>query len=362
MAQMSRFGKLPQLLILLLLHLSVFASAGTIAGRNGAKNSRQAACTNPIIRKEWRTLTQEEQLDYLSAVKCFLEKPGLTPASVAPGAVSRYEDLVVTHIQQTMDIHFVGHFLPWHRWFTAVYEKGLREECGYKGAQPYWDWTLDVNPPSNWAKSPVFDPVYGFGGNGAFVESNGPNDVPGRTGGGCVADGPFKDMVIRLGPMDDLSGNPRCLHRDLSPYFAGRYLGMNQTILTISQPDFGQFTRVNDGGPSFDDSGLHGGGHYSVGGTFGEMGDLYASPSDPIFYMHHTNLDRVWWSWQSRDLQNRLTDISGPQMLMDYENLQAGNVTLDFKMSVGLNAEDVTVRDTMDIRGGYLCYDYDSLY
>lgn len=241
----------------------------------------------------------------------------------------------------------------------------MREECGYKGAQPYWDWTLDVDPPSNFPKSPVFDPVYGFGGNGPWLKGNHADpslDVPGRTGGGCIEDGPFKDLEIRLGPLDDLSGNPRCLIRDFSPSFAGRYLSMNQTQHTLSQPDFGHFTRTDDGEPSFDASGTHGGGHYGVGGTYGQMGDLYASPTDPIFFMHHTNLDRLWWSWQSRDLWHRLTDISGPIFLMDYGNEFGGNVTLDMEMTVGVNAKNITVKDTMNIIGGHLCYTYDRLY
>ena len=32
---------------------------------------------------------------------------------------------------------FQGHFLAWHRYFVAAYEKALREECSYDGAQPY---------------------------------------------------------------------------------------------------------------------------------------------------------------------------------------------------------------------------------
>jgi tyrosinase len=92
------------------------------------------------------------------------------------------------------------------------------------------------------------------------------------------------------------------------------------------------------------------------------MGDLYASPADPIFFMHHANLDRVWWSWQVRNLSKRLKDISGPIFLMDYANQQGGNVTLDFEMSLGPNADNITVRDTMNIMGGKLCYMYDKLY
>ena len=39
-------------------------------------------------------------------------------------------------------IHFTGLFLPWHRAFVNDFERELRTECNYKGAQPYWDWTL----------------------------------------------------------------------------------------------------------------------------------------------------------------------------------------------------------------------------
>lgn len=96
------------------------------------------------------------------------------------------------------------------------------------------------------------------------------------------------------------------------------------------------------------------------------MGDLYASPSDPIFFLHHANLDRVWWSWQTFDLPNRLSDISGPIVLMDYANEKAGNVTLDFAMTFGVSAPNVTVGDVMDISSGkgngIMCYTYDSLY
>lgn len=171
--------------------------------------------------------------------------------------------MVATHIQQTFSIHFVGHFLPWHRYFTSVYENALRNECNYTGAQPYWDWTLDVSSTSAFLASPVFHPKFGFGGNGPYIAGNASDafEVPGRTGGGCVKDGPFKNMTVRLGPQGSLDGTPRCLHRDFSPSFAARYLSLNQTQLTLGQADYGWFDRVVEGQPSFDASGIHGGGH-----------------------------------------------------------------------------------------------------
>ena len=61
-------------------------------------------------------------------------------------------------------------------------------------------------PAAKWARSPIFDPVNGFGGNGPLIPVNtsNPFEVPGRAGGGCVVDGPSKNMVVRMGPIQDV--------------------------------------------------------------------------------------------------------------------------------------------------------------
>jgi tyrosinase len=41
-------------------------------------------------------------------------------------------------------------------------------------------------------------------------------------------------------------------------------------------------------------NGIHGGVHVWVGGT---MSDASVSPADPVFWLHHANLDRLWWKW-----------------------------------------------------------------
>jgi len=78
--------------------------------------------------------------------------------------------------------------------------------------------------------------------------------------------------------------------------------------------------------------------------------------TDPLFYMHHTNLDRAWWSWQTGSLEERLTDISGPSL-----PLSKDIVTLDFMMKIG-NLANVTVREMMDIRAWPTCVEYDEVY
>ncbi|KAG5818319.1 hypothetical protein H9Q74_003020 [Fusarium xylarioides] len=53
----------------------------------------------------------------------------------------------------------------------------------------------------------------------------------------------------------------------------------------------------------------HGAGHSGVGGV---MEDIDASPGDPLFYIHHGFIDRLWWKWQSENLDGRLYQLGGP--------------------------------------------------
>jgi tyrosinase len=37
--------------------------------------------------------------------------------------------------------------------------------------------------------------------------------------------------------------------------------------------------------------------HVAVGGKNGAMGNILAAAQDPIFWLHHANIDRLWWLW-----------------------------------------------------------------
>jgi tyrosinase len=49
---------------------------------------------------------------------------------------------------------------------------------------------------------------------------------------------------------------------------------------------------------------IHTAGHYVAAVDPG--GDPNTSPGDPLFYFHHTSLDRLWWIWQMQDVDERL--------------------------------------------------------
>jgi tyrosinase len=36
-----------------------------------------------------------------------------------------------------------------------------------------------------------------------------------------------------------------------------------------------------------------------------------SSPGDPLFYLHHTWLDKIWWDWQNLNISSRLFDMGG---------------------------------------------------
>lgn len=199
------------------------------------------------VRREWGSLSKSQRKDYIKAVQCLQEKPARTPSSVASGAKTRFDDFVATHINQTMTIHYTANFLSWHRYYTWIYEKALREECGFKGDQPYWDWAKTAR--NGLLNSPIFDgSETSMSGNGADVltanqtqitlggsagSANGlpPVYLPVGNGGGCVESGPFANMSVNLGPAaldipggavggppsgNPLDYNPRCLKRDLT--------------------------------------------------------------------------------------------------------------------------------------------------
>jgi tyrosinase len=52
------------------------------------------------------TLTAAERIAYTNAVLCFQNKTAKTPTSLVPGVMSRYDDFVATHINQTLNIHY----------------------------------------------------------------------------------------------------------------------------------------------------------------------------------------------------------------------------------------------------------------
>ncbi|KAI1328026.1 Di-copper centre-containing protein [Xylariaceae sp. FL0255] len=328
------------------------------------------ACNSGNIarRQEYGALSKSERLDYINAVKCLMALPNRTPANVAPGARSRFDDFIVTHLQQTRTIHFTGNFLAWHRWFVWNYENALRTECGYKGWQPYWDWPKWASAPQD---SPMFngDP-YSLSGNGQYVPHNQTAaNIPNGLGGGYVTTGPFANMITNLGPVDlanavpgpdgGLGYNPRRFKRDVGPAVATQNTNYTSVLDLLSRATFDDFNLVLQGSLTQATLGLHGGGHYTINGDPG--GDVYISPGDPGFWIHHGNVDRMWTLWQAMDPANRQLALG----VGNYSHITWGNdpvsrlTSLDDVISIGYAGPNTTIRDIMNTTSSLMCYYYD---
>jgi tyrosinase len=328
----------------------------------------KSCCARPLIRKEWRALSKQERLDYLSAVKCLMAAPPQL-AHLYPGSKSRFDDFQAAHIELTPLIHWNAPFLPWHRMFVHLYEQDLRKTCGYKGAQPYWDWSLDAVSEEAVLASPLFDPVYGFGGNGPYIPDeeaaafpNLPFVVPGRSGGGCITDGPFADRNVSLGLGDSVEYQPHCLRRDISPWLLTHAANADVVSHVLDAPDFWEFNKRAQGGLMPDEITLHGSGHIAIGGNAGEIANVNSSPGDPIFYLHHANLDRVWEQWQAKNSANR-NDFFGPDKEWSYPFDFFGptvyqNITAEFGLVYSQLAGANKVQDLLHPQKGPLCYVY----
>ena len=70
------------------------------------------------------------------------------------------------------------------------------------------------------------------------------------------------------------------------------------------------------------------------------MSDVYSSPSDPTFWMHHLFVDHTYRVWQGAD-PSRLQTLNG-------NDAQGNPLTLDTIVSVNGIRPDVRVRDIIN--------------
>lgn len=189
-------------------------------------------------------------------------------------------------------------------------------------------------------------------------------NMPPGTGGGCVYSGPFSNYTVNLGPLDlpnennvnsSFEYNPRCLIRDINPFFIQNYnTYTNITTTLLDNIYIEDFQDIFQGYGSNNTLGLHGGGHYTGGGS---MMDFHSSPSDPLFFLHHGMVDHVYTIWQNLDIYRRQTAISGTSTLGN--SPPSAEMTLNDTMPFGFVHADVRFGDYVDTFGGPLCYRYD---
>jgi tyrosinase len=188
-------------------------------------------------------------------------------------------------------VHHRELFLPWHRAYLYLFEKALQERV--PGVTlPWWDWTNHAEgipgayakAKANGRKNPLFDS---------------PIQPTGR-------ETPSQKRTTRT------PGSPSGL-----PSAA-------EVETVLSNRDFFTFQTQLES--------IHDGVHVWTGGT---MGDIATAAYDPLFWAHHTMIDRLWYLWQLRH-----PGAGVPASLLDR----------------ALAPFPITVRDTLHV--SQLGYDY----
>lgn len=241
--------------------------------------------------------------------------------------------------------------------YLHVQEKLLQEECGYEGGIPYWDEQRDFELYGNIEDASIWgSDEYSLGTNGVTV---------GNSTDKCVIDGAFANTTLR---MDQIWGvdyyDEYCLSREFNQT---AYEMVNQTNVD----ECFALETYNDANFCYVDK-PHSGGHLGVSGT---LENQNASPGDPVFFLHHANLDRLWWKWQKANLTARLEDMSGivvpalsvmladrwvfpSDALLKYSGDAGNTTTLNHTLWMMNIVPNATIAEVMDLRGELICADY----
>lgn len=165
--------------------------------------------------------------------------------------------------------HGNWYFLPWHRAYLLMYERMIRSVTGNAAfAMPYWDWTAHPAVPQAFSQ-----PTYNGQPNPLYVAMrNNGWSVPTMYAGSAV--------------MSNIYGQP-----NFELFGSSRGAGQNNL-----NPSWIHGSGVQGTLEATPHNNIHNG----LGG-FMPQGN---SPMDPIFLMHHGNIDHIWWSWVCRGHAN----------------------------------------------------------
>ena len=216
--------------------------------------------------------------------------------------------------------HASRFFLPWHRGYLAWFEGNVRRLTGDdEWGLPYWDYSDPANEPSR--VLPVEFSVETRTVAGEVVPN--PLFVPGRS-----AD-PLPGFDVDV--VDALS-EPRY-------------------VKEVPEVGFGGADR--DGFFGFVESRPHNFVHVDIGAL---MQSPATAAQDPIFWLHHANIDRLWEVWLSLEGSVRLTDPGAASTLLVTQWKSAM-----FWFGLEQSPTTYTMEDCEDLSSPSMQYEYESI-
>jgi tyrosinase len=222
-------------------------------------------------------------------------------------------------------------FLPWHRYFLITLEGFLQQAVNDTNFRiPYWDWNTDAELPN-----PTTSPLWDMTNMGQFI-------------------GPSWPVRVAMNPT---TGNIELVdERPLERALGGGTLPSRNRVRSVVRDqvvyDMSPFNSSSPGGARNPIEGwvgaaaIHNSVHIWVGGDM----ELSSSPNDPVFFLHHCNVDRIWAAWQEQHPTSPyVPDMTSPATLQFHRIDDALYSVFE---------ETVTPRDMLTYR---TYYEYDTL-
>lgn len=284
-----------------------------------------------LERQNAKDLTAEQKAAFVGALRKLQTTPYPGDASI-----SWYGEFLSEHSEAfSCDVargpvgavHNSPLFLPWHREFLSRLENALQQVSGDPTIRiPYWDWT---DPDSTAA---VFSPDL-MGGDGDPQQNYAVTDGPFAKGTytidffdppavqeGVGAEQPF--LVRRFGAFNgttislpttaEVDEALAVAGYDVSPWdanadshhsFRNNLEGWRDAMLPDCSSGWQDVSEV-EGSPHT----MHNVVHLWTGGMWTDAsgakhsGSMVpnSSPADPVFFLHHAQVDRLWFLWQKQ--------------------------------------------------------------
>ncbi len=370
-----------------------------------------------VVRKNALRLTAAEKQNFIAAVRRM--KVRLSSWNLPGESLSAYNWLVRlhkdgfdNHLAGGSGVHMAPSFFPWHREFLRAFENELRLAAADLNitapvAVPYWDWTDAACTAA--VLHPNFLGGNGGGPNNQFTSGPVPRSSPYRALTGAFATANDQSSTFPLSIDPDISGFSTAagtvqpvrffMQRSFTsdPSFNGGYAGgvpppaqpdaqMLSFLPTAAQVATGLAMTVYDMPPwdntvespgvpyasrttfrnymeghigAVDAQGnpvgtmMHGRVHNWVGGNMLSS----SSPNDPLFWMHHANLDRIWAEWQDlHGIRNFPAQWTYKETEASFPNVYSHDVLYGFATEDAYS-RDVTHEDTLDLRAAGILYD-----
>lgn len=263
---------------------------------------------------------------YSEAVKAMLNLPPEDPRNWYRHALTHMMDCP----------HGNWWFLVWHRGYLAHLENICRELTGNANfALPFWDWTVETKVPDAFWQG-VLNPAapeYETSVNTFRSKFRAPmeaywNGLSSEQLAQQMARGSMLPPFLAYSNFNEFwnsaefhffgSGQSRTLTQGAPDLNTSAQNAVSTSTISdaLSPTVF-----VSDTGAAGFETSLtanhHGGGdqsiiesqpHNLVHGSIGGLMGRWLSPTDPIFFMHHCNIDRLWDVWSRKQIANGRPD------------------------------------------------------